>query len=278
MTKTVRAAIAATFGVVFLTLLFLAPSARPVPASAAGDPVETVIERDTAGGQFVYVVFHALDRDGFCSPPTGSVSLHPALGIPVEFIIESGDGVIIGTSAGPIAAATSALAVPTFSTAVNADSAAPVRAFPPLVTGMTDECQAWVKVSQSIPGPLRVLVTVTGDDGNDIRFIADLARTQSHQVTLNFRWSLVTWRGADGVTPSDALKGSGAAKGGSDIASEVTAIYAWDATTQSWRAYFPAGSGVPGANDLASLKSGEALWIAVRGPNAVSWSIAAPAN
>lgn len=258
--------------------MFGVPAVRPVPASAAGDPVETVVERDTAGSQFVYVVFHTLDRGGFCNPPTGSVSLHPALGIPVEFLIETGDGAIVETSAGPIAATRSATAVPTFSTALNAASASPVRAFPPLVKSVTDECQAWVKVSQSIPGPLRVLVTVTGADGYDIRFIADLARTQTYQVTLNFRWSLVTWRGADGVAPTDALKGSGAAKGGSDIAGEVTAIYAWDAAAQSWRAYFPAGSGVPGANDLVSLKSGEALWIAVRGPNAVSWSIAAPAN
>jgi hypothetical protein len=259
--------------------VFGVPGGRQSPASAASDPVETVVERDTAGGQFVYVVFHTLDRGGFCNPPTGPVSLHPAVGIPVEFLIETGDGAIIETSVGPIGAARSASAVPTFSTAVNAASASPVRAFPPLVKNVTDECQAWVKISQSIPGPLRVLVTVAGADGNDIRFIADLARTQTYEVTLNFRWSLVTWRGADGVPPADALKDAGAANGGSDIASEVTALYAWNAAAQSWQAYFPAGAGVPGANDLVSLKSGEALWIAIRGPNAVIWSIAAaPAN
>jgi len=282
VTRTFRIAIVAAFAAVLLAIVFLTPSAQPVPAAAAGNPIGIIVDADTGGSQFAYIVFHALDRDGFCNPPTGAVSLHPVLGIPVDFIIETGGGVIIETSAGPMAPARSVSAVPTFSTALNAASASPVRAFPPLVSGITDECQSWVKVSQSIPGPLRVLVSVASDDTGtpqfDTPFVAELVKARAYSLTLNPRWNLVTWQGADDIAPADALNGAGAAKGGSDIAGDVTALYAWEAATQSWRAYFPAGSGVPGANDLVSLKRGQALWIAVRGPKPVTWSIAAVSN
>ena len=79
----------------------LGPSFNPADQKvlAANNPVELVVE-NLNGSQFVYVVFHALDRDGFCNPPAGAVSLHPVLGIPVDFVIEAGDGVIIQNSGG----------------------------------------------------------------------------------------------------------------------------------------------------------------------------------
>lgn len=239
-------------------------------ALAASDPVDFVVE-ELDGSQFIYVVFHALDHDGFCNPPPGAVSFHPVLDMPVDFIIEAGDGVIIASSSGTTAFGRTATAVPTFSTALNAAAGSPIRAFPPLVTGLADECQAWIKVSQSIPGPLRVLVTVPGDDGGKIAFIADLERPTTTDLTLNFRWSLVTWNGADGMTPTQALKGPA---GAIDITGQVTVIYGWDAATQSWRAFFPSGAGIPGANDLASLKTGTAYWVAITGPGNVVWSVA----
>jgi hypothetical protein len=244
----------------------------PTPA-LADDPVELVTEQQTGGGQFVYVVFHALDRDGFCSVPPGAVSLHPVLGIPVDFIIESGDGIIIETSSGPATPGRSALGVKTFSTAVNAASANPVKAFPPLIEGLKDECQAWVKISQSIPGPLNVLVFVDGPGGR-LGFVADASRRSTTAMTLTFRWSLVTWSGPD-ASPGDALKGSGPATGGSDVSGHVTAVYGWNAPAQSWRAYFPSGAGVPGANDLAVMESGQPYWIAIRGTAPVEWLVPA---
>lgn len=243
------------------------------PARADENPTDMIVEQDPlTGGQFVYVVFHALDRDGFCAPVNGSVSRHPVLDIPVDFVIESGDGIIIETSGGSTTPGRPATGVRTFSTYLNAQSANPVRSFPPLVDGLTDECQAWVKISQSIPGPLRVLVTLAGDDGKPIGFIADLDRTATVPVSLTFRWSLVTWAGKDGITPADALRGPA---GGNDITGEVTALYGWDAPTQSWRAYFPGSAGVPGANDLAALKAGQAYWVAIKGPGPVAWNIPA---
>lgn len=237
--------------------------------AASEDPVNFVVE-NLDGSQFVYVVFHALDRDGFCQPPEGPVSLHPVINMPVDFVIEAGDGVIIESSNGTGAFGRSADDVTTFSTSVNAASASPIRAFKPLVEGLTDECQAWIKVSQSIPGPLRVLVTTTGDDGKPIGFVADLARPGGTSLSLNFRWSLVTWSGTDGVAPGTALKGPAA---GPDITSQTSAIYGWDAAAQRWLGYFPGGAGVPGANDLSSLKAGSAYWVAITNPAGVSWPV-----
>lgn len=250
----------------------------PFTSSGFGDPTQEALAQESGpvdmiveeldGSQFIYVVFHALDRDGFCKPPPNAVSLHPVLDMPVDFLIEAGDGVIIETSEGAGIFGSFANDVNTFSTAENAASTAPVRAFPPLMDGVTDECQSWIKVSQSIPGPLRVLVTVPGDDGGSIAFIADLERETSNNVSLAFRWSLVTWTGASGVNPGAALRGPG----GTDISGEVTAIYGWDEATQSWLAYFPGSSSVPGANNLTALESGEAYWVAV-GAGGTTWAM-----
>lgn len=263
-----RAAAVAAASVLASFALVPAPGAAPALAIEDG-PVTFHIEQLEAG-QLVYAVFHAVDRDGFCSPPPGAVSLHPVLAMPVDFVIEAGDGVIIETSTGSTTPGRSKTGVPTFSTALNAASASPVAAFPPLEEGRSDECQAWVKVSQSIPGPLRVLVTVPGDNGGKIGFIADLERTTSTEVDLRFRWNLVTWSGEDGISPGAALAGPG---GAADITSKVTAIYGWDAAAQTWQAYFPSGAGVPGANNLAALRAGSAYWVAIAGPGPVRWEI-----
>ncbi len=239
-----------------------------VPArSESGSPVSAHIEGD-ASAPFVFVVFHALDRGGLCDPARvpGAVSLHPVLNLPVEFVIESGDGAIIATSSltaiPPNPRAVSG--VRTFSTAKNAAAGSPIRAFAPLAAGVTDECQAWIQVAQSIPGPLRVLVTVQSDEGT-LRWVADLDTRRTAAATLNFRWSLITWAGADGVKPAEALASGGSAK------EAVTAIYGWAAASQTWLAFFPAAAAVPGANDLATLKAGTAYWVAVRGPGGATW-------
>ncbi|MEO8540346.1 MAG: hypothetical protein ABI577_11440 [bacterium] len=238
-------------------------------ALAESSPV-TFQTENLDGSQFVYVVFHALDRDGFCQPPVGAVSLHPVIGLPVDFVIEAGDGVIIESSDGSAGFGRTANAVKTFSTAVNAASASPIRAFKPLIDGLADECQAWIRVSQSIPGPLRVLVTAPGDDGGQVGFLADLARPEGASLTLNFRWSLITWSGTDAIAPGTALKGP---SGGNDISGQTSAIYGWDAAAQRWLGYFPSGANIPGANDLTALKTGAAYWIAINGPSSVSWPV-----
>ncbi|MBE0611846.1 MAG: hypothetical protein IH609_20870 [Dehalococcoidia bacterium] len=264
----VRAAFLISLAVAAGFAAVLGAPAASTRADEAG-PVSLHVEQLDAG-QFVYAVFHALDRDGFCNPPAGAVSLHPVINMPVDFVIEAGEGVIIETSSRDTTPGRSKTAVPTFSTALNSASANPVASFPPLIAGLADECQAWVKISQSIPGPLRVLVTVPGENGGKVGFIADLARTTTVDVDLEFRWNLVTWSGEDGISPAAALTGAG---GTADITSKVTAIYGWDASMQTWQAFFPSGAGVPGANNLTALKTGTAYWVAIGGPGPARWGI-----
>ncbi|GIW15856.1 MAG: hypothetical protein KatS3mg063_1709 [Tepidiforma sp.] len=242
--------------------LAAAPGAPWRTARAEDGPVSMVVEPQLDGSQFVTVVFHALDRDGFCQPPAGAVSLHPVLNMPVDFIIEAGDGIIIETSSGGIAPGRQATGVRTFSTAANAAAGSPVRSFPPLRDGVADECQAWVRISQSIPGPLRVLVLAPGDGGGQVGWVAEAGRETATTVPLQFRWTLVTWTGP-ATAPAQALQGVSGA--------QVTAIYGWETASQAWLAYFPAGANVPGANTLTSLEPGKAYWVAIAGPGGGSW-------
>jgi hypothetical protein len=254
--------------------------------------------------QFKYIVFHAMDRDGFCSnSPLGGlvILLHPVLssldalntingtgtanaGDPVEtvdFLIDSGEGIILNNNA---ALATNdgkqfATGITTFSILDSDPALGGPKEFPlsSLATaGATDECQAWIRVSNSLLGVVNVLAIAHDDEGN-IGFdkVIDLTNTTSY--TLNFRWSLITWAGADAIPVIDALKGTGTSgknPGGNDISASVTAIYGWNQAAQQWLGFFPTGVNVPGANDLTALNTGQAYWIAITGPSSVTWTIA----
>jgi len=245
-----------------------------------------------ASTRISYVVFHATDRDGFCDAAAfGAVSLHPVLtdapndtmingttGLPnpratLDVMIDSGDGVITETNAGPVAGARNVTGLKTFSTYDNAQAGSPTLAFPPLVDGVQDECQAWVKVVTSTGGAANVLM-IFHDDTGDQGFDTLVNAPASTSVTLTPRWSLVAWTGADNVAPADALAGTGAAKGGSDVSSKVTAVYAWDGANAKWLAYFPGAGNVPGANTLTALKAGQPYWFAVAGSSSVEWKVA----
>ena len=58
-----------------------------------------------------------------------------------------------------------------------------------------------------------------------------------------------------------------------DISGEVTAIYGWNADTQTWLAYFPDGVELAGVNDLTVLNTEVAYWVAISGPGDVIWEI-----
>jgi hypothetical protein len=254
--------------------------------------------------QFKYIVFHAMDRDGFCSnSPLGGlvILLHPVLssldalntingtgtanaGDPVEtvdFLIDSGEGIILNNNA---ALATNdgkqfATGITTFSILDSDPALGGPKEFPlsSLATaGATDECQAWIRVSNSLLGVVNVLAIAHDDEGN-IGFdkVIDLTNTTSY--TLNFRWSLITWAGANDIAVIDAIKGTGTSgknPGGNDISASVTAIYGWNQAAQQWLGFFPTGVNVPGANDLTALNTGQAYWIAITGPSSVTWTIA----
>jgi hypothetical protein len=184
----------------------------------------------------------------------------------VDFLIDAGEGIIVSTSGGGTIndGAQFATGVPTFDTAD----------FPSLQKGgVAGECQAWIRVSNSLLGILNVLVRAHDDEG-DIGFdvIVDLQTTMDY--TLTFRWSLITWAGADNIPVADALHGTGANEAGNDIYDSVTAVYGWNQAAQEWLAFFPSGVNVPGANDLLTLDNGAAYWIAIEAPGPVTWTIA----
>jgi hypothetical protein len=187
----------------------------------------------------------------------------------VDFIIDAGEGIIIGSSGGTIDPTKRfATGVPTFSTAVNTT----LKEFAPL-NGGSDECQAWIRVSNSLLGILDVLVTAHDDEGDIVTdVIVDFSDTFDY--TLSFRWSLITWVGPDNIPVADALAGTGANEEGNDISAQVTAVYGWDQAAQQWLGYFPTGVDVPGANDLTALQMGDAYWIAIVGPGSVTWTVA----
>ena len=106
--------------------------------------------------------------------------------------------------------------------------------------------------------------------------VIDFQSTTSY--SLSFRWSLITWAGANNISVTDALKGTGANDAGNDIFDQVTAVYGWEQASQTWLGFFPAGVNVPGANDLTKLTEGQAYWIAIKGPSSVTWTIATNVN
>ncbi|MCA9820960.1 MAG: hypothetical protein KC470_00030, partial [Dehalococcoidia bacterium] len=229
--------------------------------------------------QFKYIVLHALDRDGFCQNENanGRISLHPVLGEQVDWLIDSDEGgrFIDAAHLGTIAVTNQNATTYTYSTAETAHGH---KTFPP-INDQTVECQTWVKLSNSLLGRTNVFIIAhePADEGK-LGFDRIVDFTDEITYTLNFRWSLITWAGADGISPTDALSGTGANDGGTNILSEVTAVYGWQQQSQSWLSFFPDGVGVPGANDLTGLEEGAAYWIAIKGPNSITWTVVTDVN
>jgi hypothetical protein len=262
------------------------------------------------GTRFAYVVLHALDRDGFCDASAfNAVSLHPVLTdapndtivdgrtrLPsprytVDFLIDSGDGVIVATSAGAtVGVGHAAIGTPTYSTLRVASLGTQQTVFPPLAKDVQDECQAWVRIASASDRPVNVLVIVHDDTG-DIGFdrLIDFSKTaadttpaatptQAQLVAapaatarrLETGWNLFTWDGADGIAPAQAL--SSGANGG--ILGRVTALYGWDPAAGRWAAFYPGSVGVPGANDLNQLNVGQPYWLVLGDGDPVMWQVA----
>ena len=110
---------------------------------------------DTASPQLKYVVAHLRDRDGFCD----AANFNNVLGVPVTFMIDAGDGVILEAADRPytisnnrrFATATTFDTIDFLGNALNTAIAKPVL--------MEDECQAWILISNSLLGATNVMVT-----------------------------------------------------------------------------------------------------------------------
>lgn len=275
--------------------LALAAQRPAAEAAGWGGYTEAQVEQESA--RVSYVVFHAVDRDGFCDAAAfGATSLHPVLtdapndtmpnattGDPspratLDVYIDSGDGVIVETNMGPVGGVRSITGLKTFSTydnSLNILGLTPIRAFPPLQKGIPDECQAWVKVVSSLGQPANVLLFFH-DDAGDLGFDRVVNAPKTTTLQLTSRWSLISWPGADGIPVADALAAKGDAKGGTDISAMVTAVYAWDGAAGQWLAYFPGSGTVPGANTLTTLKAGQAYWIGVTAAAGTQWTVRTP--
>jgi hypothetical protein len=110
---------------------------------------------DTESPGIKYVVAHLRDRDGFCN----AIGFNNVLGNEILFQIDAGGGIILDARDRPIDVAINKRAATaiTFDTMndldepMNEDIAQPVME--------SDECQAWIKVSNSLLSETNVLVT-----------------------------------------------------------------------------------------------------------------------
>jgi len=95
-----------------------------------------------------------------------------------------------------------------------------------------------------------------------------VAGETTYTYNLVFRWTLITWVGADGASPGEALGAEGAGASG-----PIQAIYTFEAASGEWRAYF--GPDVPtnAANDLLTLEFGRVYWIAIDGMDQAEWTV-----
>lgn len=91
---------------------------------------------------------------------------------------------------------------------------------------------------------------------------------------LTFRWTLLSWGGIDNTPVENAIRGSGT-PGGVDISHRITAIFEWDATTQTWKGYFPGAAGIPGGADFTVFRMGAVYWVAINGEGTLNWVIPA---
>lgn len=119
----------------------------------AGYKAVTVV--DTASPQLKYVVAHLRDRDGFCD----AANYNNVLGVPVQFQIDAGEGVILEAADRPYVISNNKR----FATATTFDTmdalGNPINTAIAKPTIMDDECQAWILVSNSLLGDTNVLVT-----------------------------------------------------------------------------------------------------------------------
>ncbi len=102
-----------------------------------------------------YVVAHLVDRDGYCD----ARSWNNVLGVRVQFQIDSGEGAILEAQGQPTEISSDRrMAIATTFDTVD-DQGNKLNTGIAKATVADDECQAWVKVSDSLLNPVNVIVT-----------------------------------------------------------------------------------------------------------------------
>lgn len=92
--------------------------------------------------------------------------------------------------------------------------------------------------------------------------------------TLFFRFTLIVWTGPNGMSALAALRGQETPDNPAtnNVSTLVGAIWFFQASTQTFKGYFPGSDGVPGANDFTTLTTGAAYFISLLNPGTVTWT------
>ncbi|MBA4179137.1 MAG: hypothetical protein C0506_00975 [Anaerolinea sp.] len=136
-----------------------------------------------------------------------------------------------------------------------------------------------VTVPASTPGGT-VDIRVTNSGGTSPNTAADnFNNTSSSGATttyvLYFRWTLIAWTGIDNLTVYNAVRGieTGTANPNTnDVSGQVTALWYWDAASQTYKGYFVGFENVPGANDFTTMRRGISYWVAVTSTT-TNWTV-----
>lgn len=120
---------------------------------------KTVTVEEVAPSQR-YIVARMKDRDGYCD----AIAFNNALGVPVQFAIDAGDGIILEAQGqpAPIAFDRRSVTATSFDTQDDIGRQLNENIRRPVSASDGDECQAWIKISNSLPGPVNVQVTFPG--------------------------------------------------------------------------------------------------------------------
>lgn len=137
---------------------------------------------DTDAPTVKYVVAHLKDRDGFCD----AKSYHNLLGIPLLWEIDAGEGAIIGQEGMPSSVNQGRRTANTTTFDIVDDLANPLNEDISRTPVAADECQSWIKVSNSLLTATNVRVTFPAPPSpppGEIR-ITGLTCTGGEKVTI----------------------------------------------------------------------------------------------
>lgn len=142
---------------------------------------------------------------------------------------------------------------------------------------VNNDAQITASVPAGTPGGT-VDVRVTTSAGTSPNTTADNFNNTSASptitYTLYFRFTLIVWTGPNGISAIVALRGQESPDNPAtnNVSTLVGAIWRFDATTQTFKGYFPGSDGVPGANDFTTLTTGVGYFVALLNPGTVTWT------
>lgn len=125
-------------------------------------------------------------------------------------------------------------------------------------------------------------VRVTNASGQSAVTAADQFTNSQSGATFSYTlyptFTLIGWAGQDGITAKAALSGPNPAVGNpptTNVSNVVTVIWRYDASSQTFKAYFP-GHDTDGLSDFTTLQKGVGYFIGMApGTPATTWTVVA---